>query len=67
MILLVLAGVYAVLHLFLYATQSKSEPFVLSAKIPFLESAVAMGRKKTQYFVELRYGSVEDNRRDTES
>lgn len=58
--LLALAVSYIILQLLLYATQSGSEPYAISAKVPFLQTAIEMAKKKTDYFVNLRCEATEN-------
>lgn len=53
--LLVLLVVIGVLHIILHTTQSKSEPQILSAAIPFLDPAISIAKDKVDYLVNLRY------------
>ena len=52
--------VYITLKLLLYATQSGTEPSVISVKVPFLQSSIEMAKDKTDYFVNLRCDTTEN-------
>ncbi|KAF1976962.1 cytochrome P450 [Bimuria novae-zelandiae CBS 107.79] len=52
--LVTFATIYVILQVLLRATQSKSEPRLLSAAVPFLGPAVGIARHKVNYLVNLR-------------
>jgi hypothetical protein len=54
----VIAAVYVALQLLLHYTQDPREPLPLERSIPFISPLIGMSRKKTKYYVMLRYSSL---------
>jgi hypothetical protein len=48
-------AIYVSFQLLLHFTQDKREPPSLDTAIPFLSPIIGMSRKKTKYYIELRY------------
>jgi hypothetical protein len=48
-------AIYVSFQLLLHFTQDKREPPSLATTIPFLSPIIGMSRKKTKYYIELRY------------
>jgi hypothetical protein len=48
-------AIYVAFQLLLHFTQDKREPPSLATTIPFLSPIIGMSRKKTKYYIELRY------------
>jgi hypothetical protein len=57
LVLFTLPVFYIGLSLLLHLTQDPQEPPVVDTIIPFLSPMLGMVRKKTNYYVELRYFS----------
>jgi hypothetical protein len=57
LVLSILPVFYIGLSLLLYLTQDPQEPPVVDTILPFLSPMLGMIRKKTKYYVELRYFS----------
>jgi hypothetical protein len=47
--------VYGALYAILVYTQDAREPPVVTSSIPFIGSMISLARKKTKYYVELKY------------
>ena len=47
--------IYGFLHLLLYYTQDAREPPPVSTSLPFIGTLISLTRKKSKYYVELRY------------
>jgi hypothetical protein len=58
LVLLILPVFYIGLSLLLHLTQDPQEPPVVDTILPFLSPMLGMVRKKTKYYVELRYFSL---------
>lgn len=50
-------AIYVFLRLLLHYTQDPREPLLLGTGLPFLSPVIGMSRKKTKYYVNLRYCS----------
>jgi hypothetical protein len=51
----IVAATYGALHVLLNATQDAKEPPTVPALVPFVSPMIGLSKKKSKYYIELRY------------